>query len=93
MTQHIYHDTPPYVFIGIHALKVGVLRFVKQINVRDFCCDPLKSHKYLRVVPASLCIRSGDLACFNCLRKIRKRTEKASSRGYGGIRCWANAAP
>ena len=51
---------------------------------RDFCCDPLKSHtrriySYHRVVPAamitehpSLCIRSGDLACCNCLRKIRK---------------------
>ena len=51
---------------------------------RDFCCDPFKSHtrriySYLRVVPSaiitehhSLCIRSGDLACCNCLRKIRK---------------------
>ena len=34
---------------------------------------------YIRVVPAaiitehhSLCIRNGDLACCNCLRKIRK---------------------
>ena len=53
-------------------------------NFRDFCCDALKSHtrriySYLRVVPAamitehhSLCIRSGDLACCSCLRKIRK---------------------
>ena len=36
-------------------------------------------YSYHRVVPAamitenrSLCIRSGDLACCNCLRKIRK---------------------
>ena len=53
-------------------------------NFRDFYCDPLKSrtrriYSYLRVVPIamitehpSLCIRSRDLACCNCLRKIRK---------------------
>ena len=53
-------------------------------NFRDFYCDPLKSHtrriySYLRVVPAAVitehpsdCIRSGDLACCNCLQKIRK---------------------
>ena len=53
-------------------------------NFRDFYCDPLKSHtcriySYLCVLPAamitehpSLCIRSRDLACCNCLRKICK---------------------
>ena len=48
-------------------------------NFRDFCCDPFKSHmhriySYLRVAMItehhSLCIRSGDLACCNCLCKL-----------------------
>ena len=61
-------------------------RALKCIFSLAFCKakHPFKSHtcriySYLRVVPSaiitehhSLCIRSGDLACCNCLRKIRK---------------------
>ena len=85
-SAHI-HIRVLYLIRHARALKCSFsLAFCKAMarNFRYFCCDPFKSHtrriySYLRVVPAamitehhSLCIRSGDLACCNCLRKIRK---------------------
>ena len=85
-SAHI-RDTPPVGFFnpirharalkGIFsslAFRKAMKRFIV-IRVVYTRIGPL----YIRVVPAaiitehhSLCIRNGDLACCNCLRKIRK---------------------
>ena len=67
-----------YVFFLPKACA-GFKKYFSSLAFRKAYSHTRRIYSYLRVVPAamitehhSLCIRSGDLACCNCLRKMFK---------------------